>query len=66
MAQKREGQEIVVFYAPEGLKEKYKRVCSIKGTSITGDLVAYMEKQIEQNEELVDIVERRLNEDKNS
>lgn len=29
---------------------------------MTGDLVAHMEKQVEQNEELVDIVEKRLKE----
>ena len=60
VAAKRPGQEIMRFYIPEGLKERYKRVCSLKGVSMTEDLIAYMEAQIEEYSELIKTVDKKI------
>ena len=62
MGKKRPNQDVVTFYAPEGLKEKYRRVCAIRGTSMTKKLVAHMEEEVEKNQELLDMVEGKLEE----
>ena len=57
---KRPGQEIMRFFLPEGLKERYKRVCSLKGTSMTEDLIAYIEGQIDEYSELIKSVDKKM------
>lgn len=60
MGKKRPNQDIVTFYAPEGLKDNYKKLCSIKGASMTENLVAFMEREVEENRELLDMVREKL------
>jgi hypothetical protein len=62
VSEKRPGQELMRFYMPEGLKERYKRLCSIKGVSMSEDLVAYIERELEENVDLLKIVENKLSE----
>ena len=48
------------FYMPEGLKNKYKRLCGIKGTTMTEDLIAYMESEVEENKEFIEMAEKKF------
>ena len=60
MSEQREGKEIMRFYMPEGLKNKYKRLCGIKGTTMTEDLIAYMESEVEENKEFIEMAEKKF------
>jgi hypothetical protein len=60
MPEKRQGQDVIRLFLDERLKEKFKRVCSIKGTSMTEEIVRFIENSVEKNEELLSLVDKQL------
>ena len=51
---------VIRLFLDERLKEKFKRVCSIKGTSMTEEIVRFIENSVEKNEELLSLVDKQL------
>lgn len=60
MPEKRPGQEVIRLFLPEELKQRFKRLCSIRGTTMTAEILRFIESEVEENQELVDLVERKL------
>lgn len=62
MPEKRSGQDVIRLYLDERLKEKFKRLCSIKGTTMTAELVRFIEESVLANEDLLKLVDKKLEE----
>ncbi|MEC4807417.1 MAG: hypothetical protein SAJ72_24570 [Jaaginema sp. PMC 1080.18] len=60
MPEKRPGQDVIRFYLPEGLKETYKRLCAIKGTTMSEDLIQYVEQTVKDNERIFQLINQEL------
>jgi hypothetical protein len=60
MPEKRPGQELIRLYLPEGLKSRFKRYCSIKGSTMTEEITRFVERTVETNEDLIQLVEQKL------
>lgn len=60
MPEKRQGQDVIRLFLDERLKEKFKRVCSIRGTSMTEEITRFIEESVAENEELLRLVDKKL------
>ena len=59
----RPGQDSIRLYLPEDKKEKFKRICSIKGTTMTEEINRFIDETICENEDLLRLVNKRLKDD---
>jgi len=60
MPERRPGQETITIFLPSELKEDFKRLCSLKGTTMTEEIKRYVAEAVEENRELLNIVEQGL------
>ncbi|MGB3205019.1 MAG: hypothetical protein WBB28_08530 [Crinalium sp.] len=60
MPAKRPGQDVLRLYLDEKLKEKFRRYCSIKGTTMTEEVTRLIEETVSRNEELLKLVDKNL------
>jgi len=44
MAEKREGQELIRFYLPEGKRDLFKEYCQFIGSTMTDELETFIDK----------------------
>jgi excinuclease UvrABC nuclease subunit len=50
----------ITMFLDERLKEKFKRVCSIKGTTMTEEITRFIEESVNENNDLLNLVEKKL------
>ncbi len=62
MPEQRLGQELIRLYLPEELKDRFKRLCSIKGTTMTKEVTRFIEQSLKENEELLKFIDKKLKE----
>lgn len=62
MPERRLGQDLIRLYLPEELKERFKRLCSIKGTTMTEEVTRFIDQSLRENEELLKFVDKKLKE----
>jgi PhoPQ-activated pathogenicity-related protein len=60
MPERRPGQETLTLYIPSQLKERFKRLCSLKGTTMTDEVTRFIEENVTENKELLRLVEEKL------
>jgi predicted DNA-binding protein len=60
MPERRLGQDLIRLYLPEELKERFKRLCSIKGTTMTEEVTEFIEQSLKDNDELLKLVDKKL------
>ena len=60
MPEKRPGQDVIRLFLDERLKEKFKRVCSTKGTTMTEEITRFIEEIVNENNDLLNLVNKKL------
>lgn len=63
MPEKRAGQEVIRFYIPEELKPRFQRLCRFKGMTMTEYLVKMIQKELDENAEIVKTLAKLAGED---
>jgi len=51
---------VIRLFLDERLKEKFKRVCSIKGTTMTEEITRFIEESVNENNDLLNLVDKKL------
>lgn len=46
------------FWLPAEHKRKFSQLCAVKGTTMTEELKAYIARQLEENTELLELIEK--------
>lgn len=64
MPEKRLGQQIVSLFIDESKKEKFKRICQIRGTTMTEEIAKFIDDYIEENEELLNLIDKKIKRNK--
>jgi hypothetical protein len=60
MPEKRPGLDVIRLFLDERLKEKFKRICSIKGTTMTEEITQFIEESVNKNDDLLKLVDKKL------
>jgi predicted CopG family antitoxin len=60
MPEKRPGLDVIRLFLDERLKEKFKRICSIKGTTMTEEITKFIEESVNENDDLLKLVDKKL------
>ncbi|AFZ15647.1 hypothetical protein Cri9333_4884 (plasmid) [Crinalium epipsammum PCC 9333] len=60
MPERRPGQETITLYLPAELKDSFKRLCLLRGTTMTEEISAFIEDSVKENEEVLKLVEDKL------
>jgi excinuclease UvrABC nuclease subunit len=50
----------ITLFLDKRLKEKFKRVCSIKGTTMTEEITRFIEESVNENNDLLNLVNKKL------
>lgn len=60
MPEKKPGMDIVRFYVDENLKRSFKRACEIRSTTMTDEIVSFIERYVEETKPLMEMIDSQL------
>ena len=61
MPERRPGQDNITIYVPTELKESFKKICALKGTSMTEEITSFVKDSVEKHKNLLQVLNRELN-----